>query len=151
MIVARVSTNGNADDAATALGLIDDIEGGIVCLTADAAYDTIAIDDAAGARGARVTVPPARTAELSRRRPRSAARDRAIEKVRRIGQRTWKKESGYHQQARAENAFFRYKSDFGDRLRAPNPKAQAAEASIACNILNRMMRLGRPASFAIGR
>jgi hypothetical protein len=49
-----------------------------------------------------------------------------------------------------ENAFFRYKSIIGDRLRARHPKAQKAEALIACNILNGMTALGRPASCAIG-
>jgi hypothetical protein len=49
-----------------------------------------------------------------------------------------------------ENAFFRYKSIIGDRLRARNSKAQQAETLIACNILNGMTALGRPASYAIG-
>jgi hypothetical protein len=38
----------------------------------------------------------------------------------------------------------------GDRLRARHSKSQEAEAMIACNILNRMTELGRPASNAIG-
>ena len=108
VIVARVLTHGNADDAATAFDLIDDVEGSIVSLTADAAYDTIAIYDAAGARGAKVIVPPPRTAAVSRRGPRSAARVRTVMEMSEIGRRRWKKESGYHRQARAENAFFRY-------------------------------------------
>ena len=62
----------------------------------------------------------------------------------------WKKESGYHRQARVANTFFRYKTIIGDRIRARHPKSQAAEALIACNILNRMAELGRPESFAIG-
>ncbi len=71
-------------------------------------------------------------------------------RVREIGRRQWKKESGYHQQARVENTFFRYKSIIGDRLRARHPKSQEAEAVIACNILNRMTALSAPESFAIG-
>ena len=51
---------------------------------------------------------------------------------------------------KTENAFFRYKSIIGDRLRARHSKAQDAEALIARNILNRMTEIGRPASFAIG-
>ena len=70
-------------------------------------------------------------------------------RVRKIGRRQWTKESGYHQQARVENTFFRYKSIIGDRLRARHPKSQETEAIIACNILNRMIALGKPASFAI--
>ena len=150
VIVDQVLTDGSTDDAATALSLIDEVEGGIASFTADAAYDTIAIYDAAGARGAKVIVPPTKTATRSRRRrPRSTARDRTIKRVRTIGRRRWRKESGYHRQARVENAFFRYKSIIGDRLRARNSKAQKTEALIACNILNGMTALGRPASCAI--
>jgi len=71
-------------------------------------------------------------------------------RVKEVGRRQWKKESGYRRQARVENTFFRYKSIVGDRLRARHPKSQEAEAIIACNVLNRMMGLGRPESFAIG-
>ena len=71
-------------------------------------------------------------------------------RVKEIGRRQWKKESGYHRQARVENTFFRYKTTIGPELRARHPQAQEAEAIIACNVLNRMMGLGRPESFAIG-
>jgi hypothetical protein len=71
-------------------------------------------------------------------------------KVKKIGRRQWKKASGYHQQARIENTFFRYKTIVGPRLRARHPESQRAEAMIACNILNRMTGLGMPESFAVG-
>ncbi len=73
-----------------------------------------------------------------------------VARIREVGRRRWKKESGYHRQGTVENAFFRYKSIIGDRLRARHPKAQEAETLIACNVLNRMTALGRPASYAIG-
>ena len=50
-----------------------------------------------------------------------------------------------------ENAFFRYKSIIDDRLRARHSNAQETEAAVTCNILNRMIELARPTSFAIGR
>jgi len=68
-----------------------------------------------------------------------------------IGRRRWKKMAGYHRQARVENAFFRYKSIIGDAVRARSPGGQAAEALLACNILNRMTELGRSASYGVGR
>ena len=71
-------------------------------------------------------------------------------RVKEIGRRRWKKESGYHRQARVENVFFGYKSIIGARLRAHHPRSQEAEALIACNILNAMTALGRPESFTIG-
>ena len=151
VIVAQALTHGSADDAKAALALIDNVEGDIESLTADAAYDTIAIYDASAARGTEVIVPPSRSATRSRqRRSRSSARDRTIMRVKGIGRRRWKNESGYHRQARVENTFFRYKAIIGDRLRARHPKSQQAEAVIACNILNRMARLGMPESLAVG-
>ena len=118
VIVARALTDATADDATTGVELIKAVNDDLTRVTADAAYDTVAFYEAAGARGATVVVPPAKTARVSRRRPRSSARDRTITKVKRIGRRRWKKTSRYHQQARVENAFFRYKSIIGDGLRA---------------------------------
>ena len=42
-----------------------------------------------------------------------AQRDTALERIRQVGRREWQKESGYRQQARVENSFFRYKSVLG--------------------------------------
>ena len=146
VIIAEILTDGNADDARTALGLIDEMDY-VASFTADAAYDTIAIYSAAAERGAKVIVPPRISATRSER---PSARDGTVRRVRKVGRRQWKKDSGYHQQARVENTFFRSKSIIGDRLRARHPKSQEAEALIACKILNRMTELGRPESFAIG-
>jgi DDE family transposase len=151
VIVAEALTEGHVDDATTALHLIDAVDGDTASVTADGAYDSIAIYDAAGARGASVVVPPTKTARVSRRRPRSTARDRTIKKVRAIGRCRWKKASGYHRQARVENVFFRYKSIIGDGLRARSLAGQGTEAILACNILNQMTQRGRPASYAVGR
>ncbi len=147
VILAELLTDGNAGDSDTALDLLETIEDDIGSFTADSSYDAIAIYDAAEARNAKVVVPPTRTATRSRR---PGSRDRTVGRVKNVGRRQWRKESGYHQQARVENTFFRYKSIIGDRLRARHPKSQEAEALIACNILNRMTELGRPESFAIG-
>jgi len=150
VIVTEVQTDGNVDDAKTALDLIDEVEGDITSITADAAYDTLAIYDAGAARRADVVVPPVKSSTRSRRRrSRSSARDRTIMRVQEIGCRQWKKESGYHRQARVENTFFRYKTIIGPGLRARNPESQNAEAIIACNVLNRMIAIGRPESLAI--
>ena len=150
VIVAHALTDATVDDATTGVELIEAVSHDIARVTADAAYDTVAFYEAAGARGATVVVPPAKTARVSRRRPRSSARDRTITKVKRIGRR-WKKTSRYHQQARVENAFFRYKTIIGGGLRARIPGGRAVEALLACNMLNAMTDMGRPASYAIGR
>ena len=92
--------------------------------------------------GYRVANWPAYNQALVRRR--SPARDRTIRSVKKLGRRRWKKASGYHRQARVENAFFRYKSIIGDGLRAKSPAGQVSEAILGCQILNRMTECGRP-------
>ncbi len=151
VIVACALTEPTADDAITGISLVDEVDGHLTRVTADPAYDTLAFYGAAGARGARVVVPPTKTASLSRRGARSGARDRTIRRVKALGRRRWKKASGYHQQARVENTFFRYKSIVGDCLRARSSSGQRREAVLACNVLNRMTELGRPVSYRIGR
>ena len=151
VIVAQVLTDGNADDAATVPDLLGQFEGELSGLVADAAYDSRPVYDAATQRGAVVVVPPTRNATVGGRNvTQCSARDRTVARIREVGRRQWKKESGYHRQGTVENAFFRYKSIIGDRLRARHSKAQEAETLIACNILNGMTALGRPASYAIG-
>ena len=82
---------------------------------------------------------------------RGCAALRTITDVRTLGRRRWKKEAGYQLQARVENAFFRYKSIIGDRLRARSRGGRVAESVVACNVLNQMTELGRPESYRIGR
>ena len=151
LIVAHALTDATGDDATTGVALIEAVNGALTRVTADGAYDTVAFYDAAGARGARVVVPPAKTARVSRRLPRSSARDRTIKKVQRVGRRRWTTTARYHQQARVENTFFRYKSILGEGLRARSPAGQAVEVLLACNVLNQMTARGRPESYSMGR
>ncbi|MFT4572104.1 MAG: hypothetical protein ACI8TX_002569 [Hyphomicrobiaceae bacterium] len=65
LIVAQALTDAVADDANTGLRLIEDTVGNIASVTADAAYDTISIYEAGRARGAKVVVPPIRTAKVT--------------------------------------------------------------------------------------
>ena len=72
-----------------------------------------------------------------------AQREASLQRIRKVGRRKWQKESGYRQQARVENSFFRYKSVFGGGLKARHSKAQRREAAIGSHILNRMAELSR--------
>ena len=152
MIVAEILTDRTVDDASVVPDLLDQIsdDKNITRFTADGAYDQNPIYELCAELGARVVVPPIKTAVTSRARPRGAkARTRTISRLRKIGRRKWKKETGYQRQARVENTFFRYKQFFGGRLRARDPGNQQTEARLACNILNRMLQLGTPRSEAI--
>ena len=87
VIIAHALTDAHVDDATTGTDLIEAVVGDIARVTADAAYDTVAFYESAGARAAQVVVPPATPATVSRRGPRSSARDRTIKKVKEIGRR----------------------------------------------------------------
>ncbi len=65
VIVARALTEPTVDDATSGIDLIEEVDDEIARVTADAAYDTVAFYEAAGARGATVVVPPAKTANVS--------------------------------------------------------------------------------------
>ena len=79
-----------ADGATTGIGLIAALDADSARGTADEADDTIAFYATATARGATVVVPPNKTARVSRRRPRSSARDRRTRKMTTIGRRLLK-------------------------------------------------------------
>ncbi|MFT7535646.1 MAG: transposase [Hyphomicrobiaceae bacterium] len=146
MIVDQVLTDANVDDASVGIDPVEQAPGRVCAVICDGAYDTRAFYEAAASRGASVVVPPIKTAQIGGNRCR--ARDRVVRRVRKTGRQQWQKESGYHRQARAENTFFSYKRILGNRLHARDADAQSVEARLACNILNRMAKLGMPASYA---
>jgi hypothetical protein len=99
--------------------------------------------EAASHRGAAVVVPPQRGARISHD-PVFRSRNRHIRRIWRAGRAQWRREKKQHHQARAENAFYRYKRYFGSALRARDSMAQPTEAIAACSLLNWMTTLGTP-------
>ena len=85
VIRVHTLTEETGDDATTGLDLLAAVDGPLVRVTADAAYDTVAVYETAGARGATVIIPPAKTANISGHGPRSPARDRTITLVKQFG------------------------------------------------------------------
>ncbi len=135
--------------------MIEEVEAPIGRFSADGAYDTLGIYTALAASGEaapQMVIPPRRTAACSQPPdPILKQRDAAIRRIAKVGRRQWRKESGAHQQACAENAIYRYKRVSGERLRASNFEAQKREAMIAVNVLNRMTELGMPESEVVER
>jgi hypothetical protein len=62
------------------------------------------------------------------------------------GRCSWKRTSGYYDQAYVANVFSRFKRTLGDWLRSMRDEAQEREAALACALLNRLRELGRPPS-----
>ncbi len=150
-IVAAKLTAGSEDDASTLPDLLAQIEAPIRRFTADGAYDRRSIYDRVGAAGTEDVVIPPRRSAVSPRPVGGpwAQREAALHRIRQVGRGEWQNESGYRQQARVENGFFRYKSVLGGGLKARNSIAQTRDAMIGCHILNRMAELGRPVSYTL--
>ena len=152
-VVASALTDSGQDDAAEGVRMIGGLDCAIARFTADGAYDTRAVYEAlapAGGEPCTIVIPPRKTAAPSQPAEELLEqRDAAIARIAEVGRRRWRKESGAHRQARAENAMFRYKRLVGDRLRAKSPESQRTEARIAVNVLNRMHGLGTPESEAV--
>jgi hypothetical protein len=146
-------TDSSSDDAYVGLSILEQIEGTITQFAADGAYDTRPMYEALAASGAadiRIVIPPKKTATVdSRATGPWCQRNDAIERIGAVGRRQWRKESGAHRQANAENGMYRYKRIIGDRLRAQHREAQQKEALIAVSIINRMTALGMPESAKI--
>ncbi len=152
VIVAEQLTDSTVDDSTVVTELLGQVDQDIERFAADGAYDTWSIREALAAQGATVVVPPSRKAvESGKDSPAGRARDAAVVRIQEVGRRQWKKEAGYHQQARGENTFFHYKRLLGSRLRSRAPGAQKVEVRLGCNVLNRMLELGAARSSAISQ
>ena len=152
-IVAAELTASSEADASTLPDLLAQIEAPIRRFTADGGYDQRSVYDRVGAAGRQditIVIPPRLSAVSAGPSDGPwAQREAALQRIHTVGRREWQKESGYRQQARVENGFFRYKSLLGGGLKARTSSAQTREAMIGCHIINRMAELSRPESYAV--
>ena len=151
-IVASTVTESHEQAPSQVPGLLDQIDQEIDRFIGDGIYDQApvyaVVED--HSPGVRVIIPPRKDAVLSPTvRYAPTQRDQHLLEIEREGRFAWKRTSGYYDQADAENAFSRFKRTFGDRLQAKRDEAQEREASLACQLLNRMWELGRPQSYPI--
>ncbi len=148
-IVAAELTDNTTTDATAFPDLVGQVRAPVHRVTADGAYDRRTVYQTAHELRAHAVIPPAGSAVVSGE-PVLAERDAHIEHIALVGRRRWRVDVGQHQQARAENTFYRYKSAFGGRLKARNHAAQRNEVMTGCNILNQFAVLGMPVSEPIG-
>lgn len=74
--------------------------------------------------------------------------DHTLRRIRQIGRRQLKQESGYHRHSLAEIEMFRFKTIFGDRVSAGAFDGQAAQLLVRTGALNQMTHPGMPQSYA---
>jgi hypothetical protein len=121
--------------------LLDDIKEPIMSFTADRGYDQNAVYRAVMklSEEAENIIHPRSNAVLSEKGGNQ--RDRHVKKILDEGVHQWRRESGYYQQSKVENAFYRYTTIIGKKLRARTKEGREVEALIACIVLNRFTEL----------
>ena len=148
-IQAAIASEPGVTDAEAVPGLLEQVDNPVEAAEADGAYDQQLVYDALERRRARAVIPPRRDAKI-RRHGNTAGprldRDENLRRIRQIGRKAWKEESGYHQRSLGETAMFRMKTIFGDGVASRCPPQQATETGIRCRALNIMTHQGMPQS-----
>jgi hypothetical protein len=141
------------DDAGTGSQMLDDISKPIGSVRGDGGYDKRKFYQTCAQRQiSEAIIPPQRNARIwqhgnSAKPP--LLRDQNLRRIRWVGRKRWKTESGYHRRSLVETAVFRFKTVFGSQLRARTFDRQIVEARIKCRALNIMTRLGLPDSYPV--
>lgn len=121
-------------------------------VSADGAYDQRGCYEAIRQVKAKAAIPPRHGAKIWQHGNCQAERhlrDENLRRIRRVGRKKWKEESGYHQRSLVETSIFRYKTICGDRLQTRKLENQFKEMFIKCALLNRMSHLGMPDSYKV--
>jgi hypothetical protein len=151
-IIASTVTESHEQDPSQVPELLDQVDPPLNGFVGDGMYEQEPVYAAVEAHspGARVIIPPRKDAVLSPMASTAPTqRDEHLLEIERDGRFAWKRTSGYYDQSRAENAFSRFKRTLGGGLRAKREESQEREASLACQLLNRMLALSRPQSYPV--
>ena len=153
-IQAAMLTDAGGDDAEMLAPLLGQIDNEIHSVSADGAYDKrkVYAELAERAPGAQVNIPPQRNAKIwqhGNSTEPALKRDENLRRIREIGRKAWKRETGYHRRSLAETAMFRMKTLLGGHLSNRRYDTQATQLGLRCRALNRMTHLGMPKSCAV--
>lgn len=153
LVSAEGSTNDKSDDQMLPKvleGIDPDIQ--VAQVNGDGIYDRRRSYQAIKERGAKAVIPPRKGAKIWQHGNAKAERldrDNNLRRIRKIGKKAWKKESGYHQRSKAENAMYRYKTLIGDTLSSRVEDNQMVEIKLGAKALNILSSLGMPESFKV--
>ena len=141
-IVAVEMTASHGHDSLLLPSVWRPIPGSVCQVAGDGAYDPKACYEAIGQRGANATIPPRRYATRmkgSQAPPQLAIREANLRHIQQPGRYGWRVASGCTRQSLAEQAVFRVKTLFGQKLRARRVANQRVAGWITCLVLNRMV------------
>ncbi|OSP54067.1 IS5 family transposase [Pseudoruegeria sp. SK021] len=140
-IVTSELTTQETGDVTAVPELLAPIEGRVVRVIADGAYDGASVDQWLRSKfgpDVEVVIPPPKDAVPGP----DTNRNMRIKEISDTGRMAWQAASGYSQRARVEAQIGRWKTVIGDSLQARHFETQKCEVNIATKVLNRMNDLG---------
>jgi hypothetical protein len=153
-IQAAMMSTAGMDDGEMLEPLLRQVESAIESVAGDGAYDKRKVYEVLAelAPQAQANIPPREDAKIwqhgnSAQPP--LPRDENLRRIRDMGRKQWKEETGYHRRSLAETAMFRIKTLFGDHLSNRRFDTQASQVGFRCRALNVMTHLGMPESYPI--
>jgi hypothetical protein len=153
-IVSMSLTDNSIDDANAAKAMLILYQFYLLSLRGDGAYDSFAFRETLGNEVLQIIPPPCNAVvkigtEKTPVPDYLVQRNCAIERIKEIGSKDWKKEIGYHKRSLIETTMFRYKVIFGDKSNTRIQENQLTEAKIKCKVLNVFTNIGMPKSVKI--
>ena len=123
--------------------LLQQIKKTIASFTGDKGYDQSTVYNHVlhHSRNAQIIIHPRSNAVVSDK-GKWIHRDKHVQKILDDGVHKWRRESGYYQQSKVENTFYRYKTILGKKLRVRTEESREVETILGCKILNRFLELG---------
>ena len=147
IIHTAIISTGHTRDASRVPPLLKDIKAPISSFIGDKGYDQGSVYRAVlkNNKEANIVIHPRMNAVLlsNIERTQRDKHSRYLLKILEDGIYSWRRESGYYQQSRVENTFYRYKTIIGRKQRARKEEARKVEAIIGCKILNRFLVMSR--------
>jgi hypothetical protein len=153
LVSVEGSTNDKSDDQMLPKvleGIDPQIQ--IAQVNGDGGYDRRRSYQAIKERGAKAVIPPRKGAKIWQHgncKAERLDRDNNLRRIRKIGKKAWKQESGYHQRSKAEVAMYRYKTLVGDTLNSRTEPNQMVDIKLGGKALNIISNLGMPDSYKV--
>lgn len=145
VISAVVSLESVGDNEAMPT-LLNPLRRKITQVSADVAYDTKACHQVLRKKGIKPTIPPRSNAGFWED---GHPRNEAVIALKSGHLEEWKREAGYHQRSLSETGMYRYKKLLSPQLALRDYDAQVGEALTNVKAMNKVTRLGMPASYRI--
>lgn len=150
-IVGLEATQNGVDDAEKVADLMSQVPVGVKveAVAADGAYDKKKTYDCLNKHGTKAVIPPRKNAKIwqhGNSKKERLIRDENLRRIRKVGRKTWKEESKYHQRSLAETGVFRFKQTFGVKVSSRIEENQYQELKLKGKIMNIITDLGMPKS-----